>query len=50
MMGRILTTKAAVDLLAGECECRSLGPYTLKNVAAPAEVVEVRRVEASEAG
>ncbi len=47
---RLLTTKTTVDFLPGGCECRSLGPHLLKNVAAPVEVVEVRRVEASEVG
>jgi class 3 adenylate cyclase len=42
--GQILTTRAVADLLAGQCDCRPLGQHSLKNVAGPVGVVEMRLV------
>ncbi|HZP38654.1 MAG TPA: adenylate/guanylate cyclase domain-containing protein [Methylomirabilota bacterium] len=39
--GQILTTRKTAALLSGACECRSLGPHTLKNVGRPVQLVEV---------
>ncbi|MDA8110640.1 MAG: adenylate/guanylate cyclase domain-containing protein [Betaproteobacteria bacterium] len=40
--GQTLTTREVADLLPARCECRSLGPQSLKNVAGTVEVVEFR--------
>ena len=40
--GQILTTRATSDLLPPGCACRPLGPQSLKNVANPVEVIEIR--------
>lgn len=42
--GQILTTRAVADLLTGECDCRPMRRHSLKNVAGPVEVVEIRLV------
>jgi class 3 adenylate cyclase len=39
--GQILTTRAVADLLAGECDCRSLGPHSLRNTTGPVEVLQI---------
>ena len=43
--GQILTTRAVADGLAGACDCRTVGPRSLKNVTGPVEVVEIRLVK-----
>ncbi|MBI2564206.1 MAG: adenylate/guanylate cyclase domain-containing protein [candidate division NC10 bacterium] len=40
--GQILTTRAAAGLLPAECDCRSLGRHSLRNVTGLVEVVEIR--------
>lgn len=48
--GQVLTTKATADLLPPGCACRSLGPRSLKNVASPVEVVEIRSYDKRRSG
>lgn len=43
--GQILTTRAVADLLSDECDCRPVGQHSLKNVAVPVDVVEIRLVK-----
>ena len=41
----VLPTRAVADLLTGDCDCRSVGQHSLKNVTDPVDVVEIRLVK-----